>query len=158
MQARTLAQFLATAYAARRNCERDGNAEWFDKWEDRIERACELLPSGSGFDSGTTCDGLQSVDVVFVRPPRLLRAGGPPPRLVFRTSYHHMSDHGFYVGWSEWMVTVTPDWHGVNVRVWLQSDLPVLDEHDPEGTEEYIGDVFAHVLATLVDSEGNRAE
>lgn len=142
MKHKTLAQFLATAYVARANCERSGNADWLDRWEERIERACELLPSGSGFDSGTTCDGVETV------------VGAE--RLVFRTSYHHMGDHGMYIGWSEWLVTVTPDWHGVSVRAWLQSD-PVMDPFSLfVGCEEYIGDTFAHVLDTLVDAEGAR--
>jgi len=142
MKAKTLVQLLAEAYAARNSCWRLFGSAGFNRWEDRIERAERLLPSGGGFDSGTTCDGLQSV------------VGAE--RLVFRTSYHHMAATGHYTGWSEWLITVTPDWSGVTVRVWLQSE--TCEEHDLEGTEEYIGDTFAHVLAITVDAEGNRCE
>lgn len=47
-----------------------------------LERLLDLLPSGSGLDSGVKlkhCDN---------------------KRIVFGCDYHHMDDNGFYCGWS----------------------------------------------------------
>jgi hypothetical protein len=50
------------------------------------------MPSGSGFDSGTTLD----LDASHA------------DKLVFQTSFHHMDENGYYDGWTEHTVTVTP--------------------------------------------------
>ena len=44
---------LATAIQAKKNCEKNGNDEWYERWDDRIEAIMETAPSGSGFDNGT---------------------------------------------------------------------------------------------------------
>ena len=51
-----------------------------------------ILPSGSGWDLGTTLDWDAS----------------SPNKLVFYGSYHHMDDGGSYDGWTEHTVTVRP--------------------------------------------------
>lgn len=87
-----LAQAIATAVTAWNNCLDSGN-DWADVWSERldnIEREC--LPSGSGFDSGTTierdkCNG---------------------QRLVLTTGFHHMNEHGYYDGWTQHTVTIRP--------------------------------------------------
>lgn len=72
-------------------------AEWFDKHEDRIlQLVKDHMPYGSGFDSGTGID--------------LDASHGE--KLVFTTSYHHMDDNGYYDGWTEHVVTVTPSFSG----------------------------------------------
>lgn len=63
--------------------------------------AAEYLPSGSGFDRGTTIDLNNS------------RAD----RIVLHTAFHHTNDHGTYTGWTEHDVIVTPAFIGVNLRV-----------------------------------------
>jgi hypothetical protein len=66
-------------------------------WEEVLHRlAKECLPSGSGFDAGTTID----LDRSTVH------------RLVFRTSFHHMDESGFYDGWTEHVVRVRPTFDG----------------------------------------------
>lgn len=54
------------------------------------EKNC--LPRGSGFDVGTTIDENQS----------------KPDRLVLTFEYHHMNEHGFYCGWSQWSCIIKP--------------------------------------------------
>lgn len=67
--------------------------EWRDKHEETIEYLVKrFMPSGSGFDSGTKIDLDRSTK----------------DKLVFTTSYHHMSEHGYYDGWTEHSVIVTP--------------------------------------------------
>ena len=169
---KTLAQFLAVASVARDNCERAGNVEQAERWAARIATACEILPSGSGFDAGTEFHGLlgNSSDTS-------VRA------LMFGTSYHHMNENGFsrrtttgamssYVGWSEWTIHVYPDWQGIDVRVECDGAvLDGIDVEDPERVritwligsqsnpchEEYIGEVMHDALTTTVDADGRRA-
>lgn len=119
---------IASAMLARANCERSGNSEWFDRHTDRIlDLVREHAPSGSGFDSGTSF----SFDA------------SRPDRLVFFTSFHHMSEHGYYDGWSEHTVIVTPDFSGVNIRV---------TGRDRNDIKDYIGEVF-HNLADVECSQ-----
>lgn len=74
-----------------------------DIHEDSIITACaEHLPSGSGFDNGTS----------------FCFDSSRPNRLVFRADFHHMDDHGGYCGWSDHNVVVTPDLsHGFTLRI-----------------------------------------
>ena len=62
----------------------------------KFQEVCLLtklyLPSGSGLDQGTFIDSSSSAN-----------------RLVFGTAFHHMNEHGFYVGWSHHQIIVTPD-------------------------------------------------
>jgi hypothetical protein len=132
-----LFQTLAMMCDARRNCfERIGTAhigaqEWFDKWTERAEALVkEHMPSGSGFDAGTTLD--------------LDESSGA--KLVFNTSYHHMGQHGGYDGWTEHQVIVTPSLSmGFNLRVTGRNKNDVRD---------YISDVFGAAMNTEVNKYG----
>lgn len=130
--ARYLYSELATAVAARRNCAQTvngmpKNAEWFDKWSDRIDELMDLMPSGSGFDSGTKID----LDASHAE------------KLVFTTAYHHMNDAGYYDGWTEHTITVTPSFaFKCNIRI---------SGRNRNGIKEYIADTFEHHLAQEVE-------
>ena len=63
--------------------------------------SAEILPSGSGFNGGTRFDIDKSTT----------------DKLVFHTSYHHMSEHGYYTKWTDHTVTVTPSFRGFNIKV-----------------------------------------
>ena len=101
--ARYLYSELAAAVDARRRCASTPNNEWFDKHTETIEKLVKQhLPHGSGFDSGTTID-LDSSHA---------------DKLVFHTSFHHMNENGYYDGWTEHTVTVTPSLqHAFNLRI-----------------------------------------
>jgi hypothetical protein len=69
------------------------NPEWLDRHTDIIEALVKQhLPSGSGYDSGTKIDLDASTG----------------NKLVFTTAFHHMNEGGYYDGWTEHTVTVTP--------------------------------------------------
>ena len=121
-----LYQHLAAMVDAIANCERSGNIEWRERHLARLATAVEdFLPSGSGFDSGTTIDRDRSTG----------------ERLVFSTAFHHM-DNGFYVGWSHHDVVVTPSLiHGFTCRVTGRNRRDI---------KEYIGESFDIALQTLV--------
>ena len=126
-QSRPLYKLIANALQAKRNCEESGNWEWRDKWNEKLDSYQELLPSGSGFDSGSEIDIDRSKENM----------------IYFHTSYHHMDEHGGYDGWTSHTVTIKPDFvydfeiqvHGSN-----RNDI-----------KEYIAETFTHILMEKVE-------
>jgi hypothetical protein len=123
-------QQLAQLVGALQRCERDGDkfVEWAGK-----HRACVLaivkryFPSGSGFDAGTTIDLDASTE----------------ESLRFVTSFHHMTEHGSYDGWTEHDVIVKPSLaHGFHLRV---------TGRDRNEIKEHIAGEFHEVLSAQVD-------
>lgn len=102
--------------------------------EDVLLDLCkEHLPSGSGFDAGTTLE-----------TARCEVAGRPfPGRLLFETSFHHMED-GFYSGWTEHQILAVPTFDGFELKV---------SGKDRDGIKEYIAEVFHNALMTDVEYE-----
>lgn len=113
---------LATLVQARINCIKSNNDVWIGKHEDKIEHLVKQhMPSGSGFDNGTTIE----LDVCTGE------------KLVFRTSFHHMDD-GMYDGWTEHKVTVTPSLvSGFDV---------VVSGRNRNDVKDYIGEQFQYAL------------
>ena len=63
----------------------------FKAWE-KIRSFIVLLPSGNGIDDGVKfCPDIST-----------------PTKLVFSFSYHHMNDSGYYDGWTNHNVIITP--------------------------------------------------
>lgn len=122
-----VAQAIAIATQAAHNCA-DTNNEWLDRWHDRlnyIERNC--LPSGSGFDSGTTIDREASND----------------SRIVLNTSFHHMDDVGYYDGWSEHKVTIRG-----KITGWY---IASISGRDRNGIKDYIADTLHSYLSQTIE-------
>ena len=84
--------------------------------EDRVKEIMQGAPSGSGFDSGTQLDDKST-----------------PKKLIFNTSYHHMDDAGYYIGWTDHQVIITPSFDGMDIKVTGKNYNDIKD---------YIGDVF----------------
>lgn len=90
--ARYLYSELASLVDARKRCV-GSNVDWLTKHEETIERLVKQhLPHGSGFDCGTKID----LDASH------------SDKLVLTTEFHHMNENGYYDGWTEHTVTVTP--------------------------------------------------
>lgn len=98
-----LYQMLAHCVLARQNCIEHKNDLWIPKHTESIrDLVHKHMPSGSGWDMGTTLD----------------LSGSKPDRLVFNGSYHHMDSNGFYDGWTDHAVIVTPSLvHDINIRI-----------------------------------------
>jgi hypothetical protein len=128
-KARYLYSELSTAIQARKNCDiaTPRNTEWFDRWTERIEELSNLLPHGSGIDNGTIIDMQQS----------------HAEKLVLHTSFHHMTDAGFYDGWTEHTVVVTPSFTGINLRI---------SGRDRNQIKEYLYDTFSYALEQEVSA------
>ena len=126
---RQLVTILASKIDARLRCLKNGN-EWADKHEDMIVALVrEHMPSGSGFDSGTTMD----LDV------------STGEKLVFLTSFHHMNDVGMYDGWTEHAVTVRPSLvHGF---------LLTISGRDRRGIKDYMHEIFHVALSDVISRE-----
>ena len=121
----TLATLTASALSALHNCRKQNvESKWESIWESRLETELkEHLPSGSGFDCGTTLDIEAS----------------KPNRLVFTTSFHHMDEHGGYDGWTEHKIIVTPSLvHGFELKVTGKNRNDIKD---------YIAEYFHHALS-----------
>lgn len=127
MATRKVYQRIAELSVAMDNCIKSQNLEWLEKHGDRLVAIVkEFLPSGSGFDSGTNFDALNSSS----------------ERLVFHTSFHHMDESGGYDGYSEHSVIVTPSLaFGFHLRV---------TGRDKRQIKEYIGEVFHSALSNEV--------
>jgi hypothetical protein len=125
---RPLVEHFANCFTALRNCAvRPGYGDAIaNMWADRLAAlAREHLPSGSGFDNGTTLD---------LDASRL-------DRLIFATAFHHMDDNGSYCGWTEHRVVVSPSFVGIELKV---------TGRDKRGIKDYIGEVFADMLRAPV--------
>lgn len=128
--ARYLYSELANTVDARKRCEETDNTVWFEKWTSRISQMVGELPSGSGFDNGTKID----LDASHAE------------KLVFQTSYHHMTD-GYYCGWTEHTVTVTPSFvNGVNIRV---------SGRNYNDIKDYIAEQFDYALRLSVEFDAD---
>jgi hypothetical protein len=67
-----------------------------------IRRLVDELPSGSGWDNGTKID----------------LAASRAERLVLYGSWHHMNENGYYDGWTDHSIIVTPSLaHGFTLRI-----------------------------------------
>lgn len=106
-------------------------ANWVGNHTDRIEHLVkEHMPSGSGFDNGTRIDLDRS----------------HADKLVFTTAFHHMNAGGFYDGWTEHTVTVTPSLlMGFHLRI---------SGRDRNDIKDYISEEFQYALIIKLDGNG----
>lgn len=119
---KTLVNVLASTVDAYHNCVRHGNSEWKEKHWDSLMRLADFLPSGSGFDNRSAIDVEKSTG----------------DKLVFQTSFHHMNGAGYYDGWTEHRVTVTPSFIGnLNIKV---------SGRDRNAIKEHIDECFRYAL------------
>lgn len=120
---------LSSLVQARLNClTKPDTREWIDKHESMIEELVKsYMPSGSGYDSGTT----------------LVLNESKGEKLVFSTAFHHMDDNGYYDGWTEHTVTVKPSLsHGFDLYITGPNRNDIKD---------LIGEQFDEALRTNVE-------
>lgn len=123
---RTVIQEIASRLTALANCRKLKNEEWTKQHEEallEIERDC--LPHGSGFDRGC----------------KITPEMGPHGKITITTSFHHMDENGYYDGWTDHAVIVTPDYSGFELNI---------TGRDRNGWKEYAYDTFYHCLASSV--------
>lgn len=125
----TVAQALYAAIVARENCQNSGNAIWLANWSKYIADIMDTAPSGSGIDNGTRL--INDCDELGKRTK--------PNCLRFDVDFHHMSEHGYYDGWTSHVVTVRPTFHGISVDI---------SGRDRNGIKEYLGEVMCSWLTS----------
>jgi hypothetical protein len=126
-----LYQFIASTIDAR---ERTGKFDTNNEWYRKHCRVLELiekgwLPSGSGIDNGCKLNLDES----------------NMNKIVIEFSYHHMNDNGFYDGWTEHKITITPD---------LVFDISLkITGKNINDIKDYFHEVFQHNLTQEVSKE-----
>jgi len=101
------------------------------------------MPSGAGIDCGTELDeDLSTVE-----------------RLVFRFSYHHMNDNGYYDGWTDHTCDCTASLaYGLNVEIRTEGTNPKaveINADDDGGTIDYLHDTFEQALSTQLEYDND---
>ena len=97
----TLYREIASAYAHMIGAENVNNVYWHQRASDRLQRAIDELPSGSGIDSGFELDLLKT----------------NKDKIVISFGFHHMNQDGYYTEWSHHTMVITPDWSGCDIRI-----------------------------------------
>ncbi len=122
-----LYQRLHIAFVAMKNCERLGNTEWLQRHGETIKSLVDdHMPSGSGWDCGTSYDLNDWTD----------------SKMVFHGSFHHMNDGGYYDGWTDHTVTIRPSFNGIDMAI---------SGRDRNDIKDYLGETFYSALQTEID-------
>lgn len=98
---------------------------WSKVQEDEFHELEDMLPSGSGIDSGCKID-----------------PGSKPDRIIITFSYHFMNETGYY-GWEDYRLYITPSLaYDFNMRITGPNRQQIKD---------YFYDMFDHVLRAEVE-------
>lgn len=91
---------IAKAVGCLQRCQANNNQEWATKHANALLELMASAPHGSGIDRGTR-----------------LSTEANSEHLQFEVAYHHMNDGGYYDGWTEHVLHVTPSFeHGFICR------------------------------------------
>lgn len=125
-----LYEAIASTVQAYHNCVKSGNAEWETKHKERLEHIQKhILPQGSGFDAGCEID--------------LEKSTGEKLHII--THFHHMNEGGYYDGWTDHKVVVTPSLlFGIRIQI---------SGKDRNQIKEYMHEMFTHLLTSQYDDE-----
>ncbi len=120
---------LAASFAAFQNCIKSNNQEWKNRHEDTINEMLENLPHGSGLDGKMQLDWDNSTS----------------EKLVFYFEFHHMDNNGYYCGWTEHNLTVTPSFKfGYDMRI---------SGKDKNQIKEYLYQLFGEVFTVTEETQ-----
>lgn len=92
-----------------------------EKAEDFVK---ENFPSGSGVDNGTKINWEKT----------------RKDRIVLTAPFHHMDEHGFYCGWTDHEIIITPAFDGIDLKV---------TGRDKNGIKDYLADLFYETCTRL---------
>lgn len=125
MSTQPIFQAIARKTEALKNCIKSGNSTWEEKHGEALDVIEGLLPKGSGIDAGTTID----------------RNKTTANKIVLTTSYHHMDENGYYDGWTDHEVIITPSFDGIKIRI---------TGKDRNNIKDYLRDLFHESLSQHV--------
>lgn len=117
---------LAQTIQAYKVCKSRNNEEWADKHESTIVSIMNDLPSGSGIDQGTKIDIEHStLDKVILLVP-----------------FHHMDENGYYDGWTEHKIIITPSFiGGFDLRI---------TGINKNNIKDYLSDIYSFALDSFI--------
>jgi hypothetical protein len=121
----TFIQEISATINAYNNCIATGNTKWADNHLEALKNLSKKLPSGSGFDSGTTISLFSTKNEIY-----------------FNTSFHHMDENGGYDGWTDHKIVVTPTFTGIDITV---------RGEDRNEINDYIADIFYDCLTEEIE-------
>ena len=114
---------LASLVNAYHNCVKSNNTTWINNHEDSINEMCKLLPHGSGID------GKCQIQLENCKNDKL----------CFFVEFHHMNNTGYYTGWTEHNIIITPSLQfGFNIKI------TGINKND---IKTYLTDVFSDVFS-----------
>lgn len=117
-------------YQIARNCEwlKTVNEQYKNQCLDNIEKLEKRLPCGSGIDSGCKIDadnsGINKVIITF--------------------GYHFMNENGYYDGWTDYKLIITPAFLGINMKI---------AGKNRQGIKDYLYDLFDVKLNEKLSNE-----
>jgi len=122
-------QRIAQLVQARKNCIATVNTLWQEKHEEALHSiAKNLLPHGSGIDCGTKIDIENSTD----------------KKIILTLDFHFMDDNGYYDGWGEFKIIVTPSFNGIDMKI---------IGRDRRYIKDYLYDLYDVVLSQELKKE-----
>ena len=100
-------------------------------WEEAFETEENKLPSGSGIDKGCVINLDKS----------------EPNKIVIDIPYHHMDENGFYCGWNDYQMILTPSFlFGVDIKIKVTCKGAEIRKWDREQTMDYLADIIGELL------------
>jgi len=119
---KTLIEKIAGTVQAMNNCIAVKNEIWEHRHRETISQIeANDLPSGSGINSGCEID----------------LSNTTKDKVIIKTSFHHMDEHGGYDEWTEHNVTIRPQFNGIDIKI---------SGKDKNGVKEYLAELFNEVL------------
>ena len=126
MRTAPIYQVIAIKTEAMKDCIKTGKKDWGDKHGEILNSIEKDLPRGSGIDAGTTIDREQTTR----------------NKIVLNTAFHHIDTNGYYDGWTEHTVIVTPSFDGIDIRITGRNRNDIKD---------YLHEIFDHALSQHVN-------
>ena len=122
MQTRSILRQISSTLTAIDNCINSKNGTWLERHRITLDGLAKELPKGSGFDIGTKIDEKSSRN-----------------KIILNTAFHFMDENGFYDGWEDYQIIVTPDLlYGFNIKI---------KGKDRQDIKDYIAEEFHYVLS-----------
>lgn len=112
-----LIESISSTVQALKTSQERNNIGWMGKWKNRLVELEKELPSGCGFDLGTS---------IVINDCK-------SNKIVLHTSYHHKNDIGYYDGWTYHDIIVTPSFYDIELRI---------TGKDKNNIKDYIHDTF----------------
>lgn len=118
---------LATRVTAMANCLKSSNEHWYGSHAIVIDEIMKTGPTGSGIDTRI----------------QFLHDKSKTDRLVLAFGFHHMSESGFYEGWTDHELIITPSLQfGFVMRI---------TGRNRNYVKEYLYDLFTNWLSANIE-------